>query len=166
MKRVLSVASLLFVAPALTLAQAPNFQSRAQGYLFYGIGGGRSVAQIAGGGAAIFLTKGLAFEVEPAWARLGKYHNHTFLGCADFAYHLRRRARRGQVDPFVALGYTAFVPATGGFYDSGGNIAAGVNVWMRAHAALRLELRHYVNARTSGMGEPHLTAFRIGLTFR
>jgi hypothetical protein len=167
MKKLIVITACLLLVPATASAQDDSFRYIGQGYVFYGVGTGTGgTSQYAGAGAVLFLHKGLAFEVEPAWARLGQYHINTLVGSTDFSYHFRRRARRGQMDPFVALGYTAFVPNGGGFYDSGGNISVGVNIWMRLHTALRLEVRHYVNARTSGLGEPHDTAFRVGVTFR
>jgi len=116
MKELIATAALLFMVPALALAQNVDHSYRGQGYFFFGMGTGMPsyyhplILHVGGGGEG-FLYKGLGFGAEAGYASWGRYYNKAWIASGDFSYHFRRHARRGGVDPFV-LGGVSFVGPT------------------------------------------------------
>jgi hypothetical protein len=159
--------------PALALAQNADHRYRGQGYFFFGLGtaatyGYRHVIEHVGGGGEGFLYKGFGMGGEAGYAHWGRGEfAQAWVGSVDGSYHFRRSAPRGGVDPFVLVGATGYFPTSHGERGSpAGNFGGGVNLWLKAHAALRLEVRDHV---TSGGGfgpQNHYVSFRVGVTFR
>jgi len=172
MKELIATAALLFMVPALALAQNVDHSYRGQGYFFFGMGTGMPsyyhplILHVGGGGEG-FLYKGLGFGAEAGYASWGGYYNKAWIASGDFSYHFRRHARRGGVDPFV-LGGISFVGPTmvgGGRGSPAGNFGGGANLWLAEHAALRFEFRDIVGA-TQFWPYSHYISFRVGMTFR
>jgi hypothetical protein len=164
------------ILPTLASAQKAGPQYRWQGYAFLGAGTGArwcgyACGTIWHGGLGVegFWYKGLGVGAEAGYAHWGPYnfnYNEAFILSGDFSYHFRRRAARGQVDPFVVIGPTSYFPTNHGRGAAVGNFGGGVNVWLARRAALRLEIRDYVNPRDNGWPGTHSVSFRIGVTFR
>jgi outer membrane protein with beta-barrel domain len=171
MKNSIAAAVLLFSAPLLVLAQQTSPKYSAQGYLVLGVGDGDHARSTfhAGGGGEVFLYKGLGFGAEADYAHgsaLG-WANSMWIGSGNLTYHFGRKAKRGKADPFVALGPSGFFPASEGRGTVAVNLGAGVNIWLRQHTGLRLEVRNFVNAGSAANGWPrHVIAVRFGVTFR
>jgi hypothetical protein len=175
MKKLIAVAVLLLILPTLARAQVASPRYVWQGYAFLGAGtGARACGSYCGavwhGGAGLesFWYKGLGIGGEVGYAHWGPYYNDAFVLSGDFSYHFRRRAVRGQVDPFVVIGSSAYFPASQGRGATAGNFGGGANVWLTRRLALRLEVRDYVNPNASVNGWPgtHSVSFRVGVTFR
>jgi hypothetical protein len=174
MKRLIAAAVMSLMVPALVSAQNKDHQFRGQGYVIFGLGASstyhHAVAQLSLGGEG-FLYKGLGLGAEVGYAWWGGFYNKAYVGSVDMSYHFRRRTPRRGVDPFVLGGFTLYAPTMHG--DRGtaaGNCGGGVNLWVIAHAALRLEVRDHING-TSGYGPSfgpgsHYASFRFGITFR
>ena len=171
MKRLMAIAALLLMAPALASAQNTEHPYRGQGYLFLGFGTGTGggylpvVKQLGFGGEG-FLYKGLGVGAEAVYANWGGYYNEAWIGSGDISYHFRRHAAPFQVDPFVLGGVSIVGPTQvgGGRGSPAGNFGGGANVWLAQHAALRFEVRDVAGA--SFWEFDHVIAFRIGMTFR
>jgi hypothetical protein len=172
MKELIATAALLFMAPALVLAQEADHSYRGQGYLFFGLGTGtpsyaHSLFLHVGGGGEGFLYKGLGLGAEAGYVSWGGYYAKAWTASGDFSYHFRRHAGRGGVDPFV-LGGVSFVGPTmvgGGRGSPAGNYGGGANLWLAKHAALRFEFRDIVGA-TQFWPYSNYISFRVGMTFR
>jgi hypothetical protein len=176
MKELTAAAVLLLVVPALASAQNTNHQYRGQGYVFFGLGTSMgypfsypAVRQLGFGGEG-FLFKGLGLGAEVGYAWWGGYDD-AYVGSVDVSYHFRRGSPRRGADPFVLGGFTLYAPTSHGERGTAaGNFGGGVNLWVKEHAALRLEVRDHVNGN-SGFGPPfgpgnHYLSFRVGMTFR
>lgn len=180
MKKLIVAAVLLLVLPTLALAQQPAPQDAWQGYAFLGAGTGARYCAYGCGtiwhggfGGEAFLHKGLGVGAEAGFAHWGPNnfgfnYNDAFIVSGDFSYHFRRRALRGQLDPFVLIGPSAYFPTNHGRGLLAGNFGGGVNFWLSRRAALRLEIRDYVNPNSdlNGWPGPHSVSFRFGITFR
>ncbi|HXH49488.1 MAG TPA: hypothetical protein VNM47_09095 [Terriglobia bacterium] len=176
MKKLMVVTVLLWVLPTPALAQKAGLEYGWQGYTFLGAGtGARYCGQWCGTiwhvgfGGEGFLYKRLGLGAEAGYFHSGPYnfnYNEGFIVSGDFSYHFRRNAGRGQVDPFVLVGPTAYFPTSHGRGALVGNFGGGFNVWLARHAALRLEIRDYANPRDNGWPGPHSVSFRFGVTFR
>ena len=98
MKRLIAIAALLLMVPALASGQNTEHPYRGQGYLFLGFGTGTGggylpvVKQLGFGGEG-FLYKGLGVGAEAAYANWGGYYNEAWIGSGDISYHFRRHAR-------------------------------------------------------------------------
>ncbi|HEX4565234.1 MAG TPA: hypothetical protein VH138_01335, partial [Vicinamibacterales bacterium] len=68
-----------------------------------------------------------------------------------------KRFDHANARPFISGGLSLF-GATQAI-----NVGAGVNIWGRGRAALRLDVRDYVMPAAGGM---QAIAFRVGMTFR
>ncbi|HET7214708.1 MAG TPA: hypothetical protein VFL79_14035 [Terriglobia bacterium] len=175
MKKLIAAAVFLLLLPTLALAQTTDPQDAWQGYAFFGAGtAARDCENCAtilhtGFGGEGFFYKGLGAGAEIGYARWGPnnfLNNEAFILSGDLSYHFGRRALRGQVDPFVLIGPSAYLPTSHGRGALVGNFGGGVNVWLAQHAALRLEIRDYVNPSENGWPGPHSASFRFGITFR
>jgi hypothetical protein len=171
MKKPIATVALLFMVPALALAQSADHPYRGQGYLFFGLGTGtccayHPVIEQAGFGGEGFLYKGLGAGAEAVYASWGGYYNTAWIGSGDLSYHFGRHARPGRVDPFVLGGISIVGPtaAGGGRGSPAGNYGGGANLWLANHAALRFEFRDVVGANFWVFS--HVISFRVGLTFR
>ena len=178
MKKLIAATVLLLVLPTLARPQQADPQDAWQGYAFLGAGtGARYCANGCGTiwhggfGGEGFLYKGLGMGAELGYAHWGPNnfgfnYNDAFIVSGDFSYHFRRRAARGQVDPFVVIGPSAYFPTSYGRGAAVGNFGGGVNIWLARRAALRLEIRDYVNPFNNGWPGTHAVSFRFGVTFR
>jgi hypothetical protein len=177
MRKLIVATVFLLIFPTLALAQQTGPQDTWQGYAFLGAGTGARDCGVACGtiwhggfGGEGFLYKGLGVGAEAGYFHLGPYnlnYNEGFIVSGDFSYHFRRHALRGQVDPFVLIGPSAYFPTSHGRGALVGNFGGGVNVWLARRAALRLEIRDYVNPdRFNGWPGTHSVSFRFGITFR
>jgi hypothetical protein len=176
MRKLIVATVFLLIFPTLTLAQQTGPQDNWQGYAFLGAGTGArdcfpcGTIWHGGFGGEGFLYKGLGVGAEAGFFHAGPSYNYSktegFIVSGDFSYHFRRRALRGQVDPFVLIGPTAYFPTSHGRGALVGNFGGGVNVWLARRAALRLEIRDYVNPRENGWPGPQSVSFRFGITFR
>ena len=179
MKKLIARAALLLLVPTLASAQDADHQYQGQGYLFIGAGPTSSPTFHFGGGGEGFVYKGLGLggELEHStqfWegASLG-----TWIGSGDVSYHTRPSTKNRKLEPFVIGGYTFFVrPGLGLGIANGGNFGCGINIWLKEHTALRLEVRdtfggrstsvQYESGYTTYTMPQHLVSFRLGLTFR
>jgi hypothetical protein len=200
MRKLIATAAILLAVPVLVLAQDADHQYHGQGYLFfagapsspgfgvagssfgspqYGVGGSTTALQFGGGGEWLAgHGVGLGGELlnsTQSWegATLG-----TWIGSVNASYHFGASRKNREVEPFVTGGYTFFYVSNIGFpHDNGGNLGLGLNIWLKGHAALRLEIRDDVGGQDlSAEFEPegtyylrssrHLVGFRIGVTFR
>ncbi len=177
MKKLMVATVLLLILPTLALAQQSGPQDEWQGYAFLGAGTGMRYCAATsctiwhgGIGGEGFLYKGLGVGAEAGYYHSGPYnfnYNEGFIVSGDFSYHFRRRALPGQVDPFVLIGPSAYFPTSHGRGALVGNFGGGVNVWLARRAALRLEIRDYVNPDMyNGWPGTHSVSFRFGITFR
>jgi hypothetical protein len=171
MRNLIKAAVLSLVVPTLALAQNTDHQYRGQGYFFFGLGTGtvyisRQVIEQVGFGGEGFLYKGFGLGAEAGYAHWGAYTNQAWIASGDVSYHFRRSAARGRADPFVLIGATGFFPTSEGRGAPAGDFGGGVNIWLRQRAALRLEVRDYVNPEDNDYPSTHYVSFRVGLTFR
>jgi len=170
MKRLTAPIVLLFMAPALASAQNVDHQYLNQGYLLFG-GGPATVQFVAGGERCIYKGIGVGGELA--------FLSGERIGSADVSYHFGPSTKNRKVEPFVTGGYTFFsAPGNAPNIDfaNGGNFGAGLNIWLKRRAALRLEIRDSVGGRILGIlyapgytvnnSPQHLVSFRIGVTFR
>jgi hypothetical protein len=167
MKELIATAALLFMVPSLASAQNPDRRYRGQGYLFFAPGATSPATVHIGGGGEGFVYRGLGLGAEVGyggeWGSFGS--NGVGIGSADVSYHFPTSAQHPKVEPFVTAGYTLFFRAG---TSSGVNLGGRVNIWLKEHAALRLEIRDNANGmgtRTPA-GAQHFVAFRTGITFR
>jgi hypothetical protein len=142
--------------------------------------GSSTASRQYGGGGECLVNKGLGLGGEllrstQSWegATLD-----TWIGSANVYYHFGDSTKNRKWEPFVTGGYTFFYVSNIGFpHDNGGNFGLGINIWLKKHTALRLEIRDDVGGRDlSAEFEPegtyylrssqHLVGFRIGVTFR
>ena len=174
MRKLIAATAFLLLVPALALAQKTGPQHTWQGYAFLGAGTGVRYCGATGctiwhggfGGEA-FLYKGFGVGIEAGYAHWGSYdYNDAFIVSGDFSYHFRRRAARGQVDPFVVIGPSAYFPTSYGRGAAVGHLGGGVNIWLARRAALRLDIRDYVNPFNNGWPGTHAVSFRLCVTFR
>jgi hypothetical protein len=175
MKAFIATVALLFVIPTFAPAQTEEHWYRGQGYFFFGVGTGtvyvtRHVIEHVGFGGEGFLHKGLGIGAEAGYAHWGSPPYDVTAGwvaSVNASYHFRRRAPVGGVDPFVLIGVMGYFPTSVGRGAPAGNFGGGANIWLRQHAALRLEVRDHVNPDDSnGWPGTHYVSFRVGLTFR
>jgi hypothetical protein len=171
-KGLIAAASLLLAIPTFLWAQEADHQQRIEGYVF--VADEVTVGAAGGGGGEVFVHKGLALggEFVRAAPTLPEYN-----GSVNAFYHFRPGVRTQKVEAFVTGGYTWFdVPNVGLPHTNGGNVGAGLNLWLLKHAALRLELRdavggqsvsveHESGGSSSAMPQNAVT-LRIGMTFR
>jgi hypothetical protein len=172
MKRLIATVGLLLVVSMLASAQNTDHEYRGQGYLFFGLGItprpsclGCGVIKHIGFGGEGFLYKGFGVGAEVGYAHWGP---DAWIGSGDMSYHFRRSAARRRVDPFVLIGVTGYFPTSEGRGAPAGNFGGGVNLWLREHAAMRLEVRDHVNPLYANNGwlGIHYISFRVGVTFR
>jgi hypothetical protein len=171
MKTLIAKTALLFMLPALALAQDADHPYRGQGYFFFGMGTGTPsyylhplIAHVGGGGEG-FLYKGLGIGAEAGYASWGQgLYSSAWIASGDLSYHFGRHARPGRVDPFVLGGPTFVGPTHVGRGSLAGNFGGGANFWLAKHAALRVEFRDVVGARY--WPYTHYVSFRVGITFR
>jgi hypothetical protein len=180
---------LLFGLPQLASAQVLDHQYLGQGYAFFGLGWGEMAVyngstpppvppqplatthpaiEHFGGGGELFLYKGLGAGLDIGYARWGQSAGQNlWIATGDLSYDFRRNASRAKVDPFVLAGFGGFFPTGEGRGVAVGDFGAGANVWFWQRAALRLEVRSYINP-TNGFGYPGSfeVEFRVGFTFR
>jgi hypothetical protein len=181
MKKLIATAGLLLVVPMLASAQNADHQYNGQGYLFFAEGATGPATFHFGGGGEGFVYKGLGLgaELEHSAGWSSGTSLGTWIGSADVSYHFGASTKNRKLEPFVTGGYTFFFirgisPSTD--FANGGNFGCGVNIWLKKHAALRLEIRDSVGGRnisidyepwgTSYLAPQHLVSFRIGVTFR
>ena len=167
----------LFIASAISLllpvsgaAQGISPAYRGQGYLVLGMGtatGGFSPFVLqAGGGGEFFAYKGFGMGAEAGYAHWGRSPCcEAWIASGDLSYHFGRNPRRGKTDPFAVLGISGFFPTSTGRGAPAGNFGGGVNLWLAKRAALRLEVRDYIQDYVTSGGN-HYVSFRIGVTFR
>jgi hypothetical protein len=183
MKGLITIATFLFLVPALTLAQDTDHPYRGQGYGFFGLGTGTGKTSLAPGtgtcscrpvfegvgfGGEGFLYKGLGVGAEAAYVSWGTGDFHkAWVGSADFSYHFGRHAKPRGGDPFVLGGLSVVGPAHvgNGRGTPAGNFGGGANLWITHHAALRFEFRDVVGANSLWLYH-HYVSFRLGMTFR
>jgi hypothetical protein len=171
MIKFIATAVLLLTVPAPALAQNRDHQYRGQGYFYLGLGTGtvyvshQFIEQVGFGGEG-FLYKGFGVGGEAGYAHWGEYTNQAWLASADVSYHFRRSAALGRTDPFLLAGATGYFPTSEGRGAPAGNFGGGVNIWLRQRAALRLEVRDYVNPENNDYPSTNYVSFRVGLTFR
>jgi len=174
MRRIIATAVMLLVLPTLALAQNTDRQYRCQGYFFFGLGTGsvyvsRQVIEQVGFGGEGFLYKGFGVGGDAGYAHWGgseQSSHQAWIAAGDVSYHFRRSAALGRVDPFVLAGATGFFPTSEGRGAPAGNFGGGANIWLGQRAALRLEVRDYVNPENNDYPGANYVSFRIGLTFR
>src|SRR6266568_7060845 len=164
----IGAAGLLLLLPLLAAGQTSD-QHRGQGYLFVGQGASSPATAHVGFGGEGFVHKGLGAGVELGY--LGEWSdfsgNGLGVGSADLSYHFRPSPQHPKVEPFVSGGYTLFFLHG---HTSGVNFGGGINIWLKEHAALRLEVRDDAYGedihRRAPVVPQHFVTFRIGLTFR
>jgi hypothetical protein len=172
MKKLIVAAVLLLVVPAAVLAQNAE-----HGYPFeaYGFGAYEATLSVAGGGGGEWLFSkgiGLGGEFAKAVSPFGEY-----TVSANMYYHLGPSTNNRKFEPFVTGGYTLFyVPNVGLPHANGGNFGVGANIWLKKHAALRIEIRDTVGGRNLSIEDEsygffytapqNVVSFRIGVTFR
>ena len=179
MRKLVTTAALLLAAPVLVLAQDTDHQYHGDGYLFFA-GGASSPAsyQFGGGGEWLFVEGfGLGSEIGRSTQFWSGTALNTWIGSTNVSYHLGPSTKNRKFEPFVTGGYTFFyVSGITLPHDNGGNFGGGINIWLKGHAALRLELRDNIGGRnvspefepsgTTYLLPQHLVTFRIGVTFR
>jgi hypothetical protein len=112
MNKTVAAASLLFLAPALALAQGTTQPPRGQGYVFVGAAT-RGMSPNVGFGGEVYDNSGLGAGLEIGTAALtipitGNSNKVLGLGSADLSYHFFPKKPDSQVAPFVIGGYTLF----------------------------------------------------------
>jgi len=173
--RQLGVASaILLLLPVWAAAQGADPQHRLQGYAFFApsVFGGQNGVDTGGGGDAFFL-KGFGAEAEvsyfgPHWTFCTDCtYSGMGLGSLDLIHRFPLKGSR--IEPFAAGGYTGYFIGGGVSthgYSNGYNLGGGVNVWLRKHLALRLDVRYQGDAGNIVYTINHFVAFRIGVTVR
>jgi len=171
MRKLMVSVVFFLLTPTMTLGQNVDPRYAAQGYLVFGLGPGTKVSthplvwQVGGGGEG-FLYKGLGIGAEAGyvyWSR-SIWPVKAVTASADLSYHFGRRARRGNLDPFVLWGGSIVGPAGGGRGEPAVNFGGGTNVWLGKHAGLRLEFRDIAGASYWNFDE--YLSWRVGVTFR
>ena len=178
MKKFIATAAFILAFSVVASAQNADHPYHVQGY-FFGAAGATSPATLqVGGGGEGFVYKGLGVGGEVLYsARVSDISVREWIGSANVSYHFLPGPNNSKLDPFVTGGYTFFTrPNTGLGIANGGNIGAGINIWLKKHTALRLEVRDIVGGRnlsvdfepasTTYLEPQNLVAFRIGATFR
>ena len=160
MLMIYGIAAVLLIGVAEAFAQWG--EHRAHAYLFAAPGGstgsGSGFGSVhLGGGAEIFLTRGLAVSPEIGYlAPWNSFGNGFGVFSTNGTYHFRTSRK---LMPFATGGYSL------GFRNGTQNMAnfgGGVDYWLANNHALRLELRdHYA----PGIGQ-HYLGFRVGWSFR
>jgi hypothetical protein len=170
MKMLTMTFGLLLMAASLASAQNAEPPYRGQGYTYFSLGSGTDYAAVVeqvGFGGEGFLCGGLGLGADAGFVHSGRGFARAWIGSVDASYHFRRRAARGQVDPFVFSGFSIFGPTSrgGGRGSPAANVGGGVNVWLWKHAALRFEGRDYVSSGDYIPGYQYLS-LGVGVTFR
>ena len=179
MKKLSVAVALLLLVPMLASAQNADHQYRGQGYLFFA-GAGSSTASLQFGGGGEWLADdglGLGGELLRSTQSWEGATLDTWIGSANLSYHFGSSRKNRKLEPFVTGGYTFFYVSDITLpHANGGNFGVGLNIWLKGHTALRLEIRDDVGGRSlSAEFEPegtyylrsqHLVGFRIGVTFR
>lgn len=156
----------LLLVPLLAWGQTPD-RHAGEGYLFFGEGATSPATVHLGIGGEGFVYRGLGVGAEVGYA--GPWSDFTAngvgLSSAGLSYHFRPSREHPRVEPFVTTGYTLFFRHGTA---SGVNFGGGVNIWLKEHAALRLEVRDNANGLGSltPAGYQHFVAFRIGVTLK
>jgi hypothetical protein len=173
-RQLVVTSAILLLLPVRAAAQDTDPQHRLQGYAFLApsVIGGHNGVDTGGGGDAFFL-KGFGAEAEisyfgPHWTFCtGCADSGMGLGSLDLIYRLPLTGRR--IEPFAAGGYTCYVVGGGDSshsYSNGYNLGGGVNIWLRKHLALRLDVRYQGDTGNIVYIVSHFVAFRIGVTVR
>lgn len=163
----------LLLLPSLIMARMEN-RPKGEGYFFFAPVAGTASAVHVGGGGERLVYHGLGLGAElgylSPWSSFGS--GGWGVVSPDVSYHFTPSASHPRLEPFVTGGYTVFLNSFGNVSD-GVNFGGGVNVWLRKHVGLRLELRDQVTqpslvfpARRGATGTEQLVDFRIGMTFR
>ena len=172
MKKLIVAAALLLVVPAVVSAQDAVHGYPVEVYAF---GAYEATLSVAGGGGGEWLfSNGLGLGGEFVQAVLPF---DEFKVSANVYYHFGPSTNNRKFEPFVTGGYTYFyVPDVGLPHANGGNFGVGANIWLKKHAALRLEIRDTIGGRNISIDyEPegnsytapqNVVSFRIGVTFR
>jgi hypothetical protein len=179
MRKRIAIAALLFAVPRWAPAQNADHHYHGQGYLFLADGASNPASYQFGGGGEWLFNKGfgLASEIERSTQFWSGTTLNTWIGSTDLSYHFGSSTKNRKLEPFVTSGYTFFyVSGITLPHDNGANFGGGLNIWLKGHAALRLEIRDSFGGRNaSAEFEPsgttyllpqHLVSFRIGVTFR
>ena len=172
MKKLIATAALLLLVPMLASAQNADHVYHAEGYAF--VADEATVGPAGGGGGEGLFSNGLGLggEFVKAGSPFGEY-----IASANVSYHFGPSRKNRKFEPFVTGGCTFFsVPDTDQPIAIGGNFGVGVNIWVKKHAALRLEVRDTIGGRSISIDyEPsgnsytapqNVVGFRIGMTFR
>ena len=171
MKTLIVTTALLLVTPMFAWAQNPDHPYYAEGFGFVAY---EATQGPAGGVGGEFIDEGFGMGGEFLKAE-SPFGEHML--SANMSYHFVPSKKNRQFEPFVTGGLTRFsVPNLGLYPVSGWNIGGGANLWLRKHAALRLEVRDAIGGQfLSTVFEPggnyftapqNLVTFRIGITFR
>jgi hypothetical protein len=151
----------------VALAADPQQAYRGSGYAYFTTGACQHSYVIAGGGggAEVFLWKGLTLGVEGGYQTFVNDQSYGDL-YLPVGYHFRRSAvasGTSKWDPFFSVAPLGLY-ANGNRYNgtgAAGHLGGGATYWFTPRVGLRLEFRTHV------LYGPEITAqVRVGVTFR
>ncbi len=141
-------------------------EQRAQGYLFvapgaFSCGGCSQQGTLhAGGGAEVFLVKGLGAGAEVGYLGRMKQNVGGFGVLSTNVLYDLSRGKNWKWHPFVTGGYSLLFP---GDTANAFNYGAGFNYWFRPYGGLRIEFRDHILTENTRL---HYMGMRIAFTFR
>jgi hypothetical protein len=165
-----SWASLIFFL--FSAAGGVNAQ-HSNGYLFIAPGGlsvsgqTNSTVQLGAGGEVV-LTRGIGLGIEGgALATTANFTSTIMAAVSPNGYYHFIHSRDAHVDPFVTVGYSAFMRKG---IQNLFNYGVGVNYWFRPSLGMRLEFRDHIHYFGAGLDSPsgfwaHYWGVRIGVVF-
>ena len=157
--RFVTISILLLAFTTATYAQNPQ-QRRGWVYGYTGTGwNSRGTSLHMGGGGEILIAGGFGFGAEAthfgSTSRFG--NNSVGMLSANLVSHFGGRNLSRKLVPF-ATGGVSFANGR----SVGGNFGFGIQYWMHARAALRLEFRQHIFSSDS----PFVPAIHVGISFR
>ena len=144
----------------------PSAEAQALGYGIAGPAGfsgffGSSVSHVHAAGGAEVLTPG-GFGIGGEVGVLGGRGSALFVLSANGSFHISTDPSVQRVVPFLTGGYTNMRNSDGSF--NAWNVGAGVDIWLRERAGLRVDVRDHV--RRDSRGAVQYWAIRAGIVFR
>lgn len=155
----------LLLACCLFLLGIPNAHAQALGY---GIGGPAAVSGFFGsltgfhaaGGGEVLVGRRAGGGAE--LGMLGNVSSVLQVVSVNGVVHILPVPLAHGVSPFITGGYSRLSSGEGAF--AAWNVAAGVDIWEKNHAGLRIDVRDHV--RPDSRGTVHYLTFRIGVVVK
>jgi hypothetical protein len=142
MKQFICITTIYFCLSLTAWAQTPD-ASKGQIYVFAGAAHthARAIGHVGfGGDGRVYKRLAIGAEL----GAIGPWSDFTDsaggLGSVILSYYVLPPISEGKLEPFVNAGYDLFFRAG---VRSGGNLGAGVNVWLAKTVGLRPELRYH-----------------------